>query len=122
MSETTILLPGKTVPKQRPRFNRKTGTTYTDPGYREWLDAAAWEAKSQWLGTVIDTPVAVQFDVTKEGLTMKIEPMSRKRPAGLTGDLDNLIGSGMDALQQGGVLANDSLVLYAVASLGVPWR
>ena len=97
-----LLLQGPIVPKARPRVSR--GRAYLPPKYRQWKLGAIAEFKRQWGARgAITVPVAISISLRGKH--------SRR------GDLDNVAGSILDALQDAGVLRNDNS--KAVPSLSI---
>lgn len=86
-----LILVGKITPKARPRVSK--GHAYLPQRYRLWKESAIAELQSQW----------------------RLEPLSKAKieiifgAKGQRGDLDNLAGSVLDALVQGGVILDDRL-------------
>lgn len=56
----SITIPGQPIPKARPRFNRRTGRTYTPERTKTAEQRVAWEVKRQLL---IDEPLACLLQV-----------------------------------------------------------
>lgn len=84
-----LRLDGKVVPKSRPRNGR--GHSYLPDNYRDWKDNAILDLSSQWRDK---------------------EPLERVSVAVVVygtprGDLDNIVGSVLDALVQSRVLTDD---------------
>ena len=109
---TTIYIPGHVVPKARPRFNRVTGTAYTDPKYRDYLNMAAQVIAIEHKGDPLEGPLYVKTRFNADGVTVTYRP-SLFTPAWTArrADIDNLAGSILDALQQGGAIKNDKDVV-----------
>lgn len=106
-----ILLPGHVVPKARPRFDGKRA--YTSTRYREWLDEAIIRLRNSMklAGAESTTePQRLVVHVAREHTLIELTPVHGGRPKGVRGDIDNIVGSVMDALQQAGVYGNDSQV------------
>lgn len=112
----TIVIPGSVVPKARPRFNRATGTTYTAPKYRDYLDMASTIIAIEHKGDPLEGPLQVSAKFNADGVTVSYG-RSFRIPQWTTrrGDLDNLAGSILDSLQQGGAIANDRNVVSLTA-------
>ena len=111
-----VFIPGLVVPKARPRFNTHTGRVYTDPKYKDYLEMATDVVALFHKGDPISDEVAVVMafsprgvDVTYEAATTPVAWTGRK------GDLDNMVGSIMDAMQKGGALSNDRNVVSIMA-------
>ena len=102
-------LDGRVIPKQRPRFDPRSGRAYTDPDYRDWLDMAADTIGYTTAGTLTRPGILrVVFDANGCDWELQEAYFSKKR--GALGDIDNLSGAVMDALQQGKALKNDGLI------------
>ncbi len=111
---TDLWIPGKPVPASRPRV--VNGHAYTPQRYRDWKGEAAIRLRMQ-TDARFDGPVAVTVVVGADGIMVTVEPTEVPRPRGVRGDLDNIAGKAvLDALQDAGILANDSLVHRLVAS------
>ena len=110
----TIPFAGK--PKARPRV--KAGEhTYMPPDYMEWKDRVA-----QFVGLTGLRKRAMTGDVRvvmvfgPDSIEVEILPSMTERPKGVRGDLDNLAGGLLDALQDAGLLPNDRHVVDLEAS------
>ncbi len=102
------------LPKARPRFNGNV--VYHDANYKNWLTRAKIDLKSQYKGKPIEKT---------DGVEILIESPTAR------GDLDNLIGSVLDALQEmrikqkktqliiPGILKNDNLTV--ISNLRAYW-
>lgn len=95
----SFIVPGRPVPKKRPRLNSTTGHFYTprDAGYE---DSIAWASSDK--------------GVLKENVIVNLVfYMPDKKPA----DLDNLVKSALDGIQKGGLVQNDSQVVVISAEI-----
>ena len=81
-------LDGKVVPKARPRNGN--GHSYLPANYRSWKDNAIFDLRLQWK----NEPLAIA------AVSVVVYGSPR-------GDLDNIVGSVLDALVQAGVLVDD---------------
>lgn len=119
LPDLAVFLPGQPVPCARPRVIN--GRAYTPADYARWKQGAALVLRSQRV--VIPGPVWVEITVYHN------RPISRPlhvsgddwRTGGAhyaisRGDLDNYVKGVLDAMQDGGVLANDRQVVHIVAS------
>lgn len=112
----TIVIPGSVVPKARPRFNRATGTAYTDPKYRDYLEMASAIIAIEHKGAPLEGPLQVSARFNADEVTVTYGRAFRiPQWTGRRGDIDNLIGSIMDSLQQGGAIVNDKSVVNLTA-------
>jgi len=96
-------LAGPIVPKARPRFS-KCGRAYTHRGYYQWKQMAIGILSQQWG----DRPALggpVEVVITLSGRHRR------------SGDNDNIAGSILDAVVQGGILQNDNLVVIPKLSI-----
>jgi Holliday junction resolvase RusA-like endonuclease len=107
MAHRELIIPGRVVPKARPRFNRNTGNAYTEPKYRAWLDMAAEVVALTLRKPMMEGPMLLRCAFTPAGVEVAIMDTSPVEWKGQRGDLDNLTGSVMDALQQGAAIKND---------------
>jgi Holliday junction resolvase RusA-like endonuclease len=107
-----VTFAGHIVPKARPRLDPKRGRGYTEPRYRDWLDTAIQQVAMQCTRSSEHTgPLRVDTVIGKDGTTVILTESELQRPTGVQGDIDNISGSLLDALQQGGAIANDKLVV-----------
>ncbi len=112
----TIVIPGHVVPKARPRFNRATGTAYTDPKYRDYLKMAAQVIAIEHRGAPLEGPLYVKTRFDADGVTVTYRPsLFTPTWSARRADIDNLAGSILDALQQGGAIVNDKDVVSLAA-------
>jgi len=56
---------------------------------------------------MLSGPVAVAATVHLDGITVTVTPITRIRPVGLRGDLDNFFKAVADALTDAGIYADD---------------
>ncbi len=110
---TRLWMPGRPVPYDRAvsAINRRTGRPMRvhSQRYRDWRTVAAQAARYAARTTWAD-PVGVWVGVEADRVEVVITPHTATRPKGVRGDIDNYAKSVLDALQQGGVLADDRLV------------
>lgn len=110
-----LVIPGRPVPAARPRVVK--GHAYYPKRYADWLLAAGWIVHGQ-ASERFDGPVRVSVVIGERGIVVEVAPSGVVRPRGLRADLDNIAKAILDALQAGGVLANDSQVTVIEASFG----
>lgn len=112
----TIVIPGRVVPKARPRFNRATGTAYTDPKYRDYLDMASTIIAIEHKGDPLEGPLQVMAKFNAKEVSVSYgRSLLIPQWTGRRGDLDNLAGSILDSLEQGGAIENDRNVVSLTA-------
>ena len=112
----TIVIPGRVVPKARPRFNKYTGTAYTDPKYRDYLDMASAIIAIEHKGDPLEGPLYVHTRFNADGVTVSYRAsLLRPEWTARRADIDNLAGSILDALQAGGAIVNDKDVVSLAA-------
>ena len=95
MGRVSFYIPGRPVPKGRPRFG-KGGRAYTDPKtraaevevYAHWLAAGAVHLEGQLRATVT---------IDRDGATVEVEEIDEPKSP-LRGDLDNYAKLILDAL------------------------
>jgi len=110
---TRLWIPGRPVPAARPRV--AAGHAYTPAGYREWLEAAAWEVKAAGIDRRTG-PVTVNLVIHPTGIGIGLsEPPPPVGRGGLRGDLDNYIKAALDALTGGGAWEDDRQVSHLTA-------
>ncbi|HEY9640324.1 MAG TPA: RusA family crossover junction endodeoxyribonuclease [Coleofasciculaceae cyanobacterium] len=96
MSAISLVLNMQPHPKERPRCFCRQGKarTYNSDVYTAWLNQAQISLQKQWQGEALNAvkKLSVQFYGNHSGK-----------------DLDNILGSVMDAMVHAGVLAKDNL-------------
>ena len=123
-SNLRATIPGPPVPFARPRFS--AGRGYQDPAYAAWKRGAALILRAAGGGrSLARQPLALEVHV--------FHPRPKARPAHVdrltwsagvccyaitTKDLDNIIKAVADALQDGGVIADDR---WLVQIVGTSW-
>ena len=122
MADLLATIPGPAVPCARPRFS--AGRGYQDPAYAAWKRCAALILRAALKGApaFVRQPLALEVHV--------FHPRPKTRPshvdrltwsAGVccyaitTKDLDNITKAVCDALQDGGVIADDRWIVQLVA-------
>lgn len=96
-------LPLRAMPKKRPRLGQRRA--YHEVAYQEWLDECRAHVARQFTGRQIEQPVALtlSFHENSIGVTVQIMPTISDapwlRPKYVRGDIDNLAGGVMDAMQ-----------------------
>lgn len=107
--ELTIF--GDTPPHPRPRVS-KFGTYYPK-SYTEYKQTAQHQLREQWKGDAIKNTIEIDilFLCTKPKSRVRKKTSHFRTPRSCTrGDLDNLIKSVLDVLQDSEVMENDSQV------------
>ena len=118
----TIRIPGRPVPKGRPRFKVIGGqvrvfTPATTTQYEQKV-AAAWRAAKL---PMFDGPVAIEVHISTDGAVVTVVPITvTEASTKLRSDLDNVVKALMDGLN--GVAYTDDrqvvqIVAYKVAAL-----
>lgn len=111
MTDTlNFTLPWRTIPKPRPRVTRYG--THMPKEYMEWKEMIGQFIAITDKGS-IEGPVICRFEFGTDTTGVSVIPINHEYPRALhvKGDIDNLSGGVMDALQDGGVFANDSQVV-----------
>lgn len=120
MTPLRITIPGRPIPKGRPRFARmgQHVRTFTDKATltrENWIRQCALQAMSAVPGLAfpLDCPLAVrvEFHVARP----KSAPRRVTRPA-TKPDLDNLLKAVLDGLSLAGLFTNDSRIVAIEAS------
>ena len=106
-----LIIPGRVVPKARPRVNKHTGQIYTDPPYRDWLDMASATVAYTLRKPMMDGPLMVRCAFSPDQIEVEIMSCSPVEWTGRRPDLDNATGAIYDSLQQGGAIGNDRLIV-----------
>jgi len=113
---------GEPVAKGRPRFNRKTGRTYTPAKTETWERQAAAMLASAWGLPPLTRPVSVTVRAIHARPDDQLPgPRVLRDHPELAGrlwrprkpDLDNVEKAAWDALVLAGVLADDALVVHS---------
>ena len=102
-----LTIPGRVVPKARPRFDPRSGRAYTEPKYRDWLSMASDVVALTLRKPMMNGPLLLRTAFTPSGVEVAVMDCAPVEYKGRRADLDNLTGAVMDALQQGGAIAND---------------
>jgi Holliday junction resolvase RusA-like endonuclease len=111
-------------PRTATVVDRLTGKTrqVNPPGYRAWKTLAAAKLAAFAGYRTFTGEVAVMVDVGASGVSVQVVALdpddARRKPTGLTGDVDNYSKAVLDALEAAGVLADD----VQVADLRVRFR
>lgn len=114
----SITLHGEPVPASRPRVTRRG--TFNPKRYTDWKRGAARRCRASWGRTPsVKTAVAVMVelvlprpkDMPKKGIHRDYWHPTEDYILPLRGDLDNFAKAALDALQQGGVIADDRQVV-----------
>jgi len=92
-----VIIPGRPVPKGRPRFNRVTGTVYNPKRTKEYEEFVAWCAK-QTFKQPLTCELAVYIDVYVKN---NVFP-----------DIDNIAKSVLDGMQ--GVAYENDRQIYSL--------
>lgn len=93
-----VTLPWKPHAKQRPRFNRKTGTTYTSPATRDAEKNLREEFFARANTDPIKGPLRVTIMLRNDAVDVSIEPADEHTHKKLRGDIDNYAKTVLDAL------------------------
>ena len=112
MTDTlTFSLPWRTIPKPRPQVTRYG--THMPKEYMEWKEMIGQFIAVSRIESAIEGPVMCQFEFDTDTTRVAVIPLELEYPRALhvKGDIDNLSGGVMDALQDGGVFTNDSQVV-----------
>jgi Holliday junction resolvase RusA-like endonuclease len=104
-------IPGRVTPKARPRFDPRSRRAYTQANYKDWLEMAAQTVALDMRHAEPATgPAILRVAFNATGVEWGLENTYVGERRYHQGDLDNLVGSVMDALQKGGAIKNDSLI------------
>jgi len=105
---TGLVIPGLVVPKARPRFDPRSKRAYHEARYKDWLAMAGQMIAYTTRAGYTDDDLLLRCAFGAEGVEVEWLPCSPvKRPKGIQGDVDNLIGSVMDAIQASGRISDD---------------
>jgi Holliday junction resolvase RusA-like endonuclease len=123
MGLISFFVPGKPVPKERPRIG-KGRSAYTPPrttNYENQVRACAAQALGR--RKPLEGPVAVYMDIYEDGVWVFVFPVERSKGSS-RGDIDNIVKSILDGTQCSkkskirGAMVSDG----QVAELGVVFR
>lgn len=116
---TTIILNMKPMACPRPRAVGFAGhaRAYMPESYRKWKERAKLFIRQQYKGPKLDMPLHIIVTVVYQ---RPVRLMRKKDPAErilktTKPDLDNVLKSVLDALEQAGVMENDSQVVGIMA-------
>ena len=120
----TYRLPMPPKGKARPRVGKRG--THMPEGYRNWMAAAVPQLRRAWRQAKVWGPLEVRITLVKARPTERPRPTPKERAEGkpeipkhvwatgqrvrcvATPDVDNGIGSVMDAMEKAGIVGNDS--------------
>lgn len=100
----SLSLPWKAKPKPRPRVTQDGQHTYMDKEYVEWKEAVGEVVVAQRL-PVLSGPLSLVVKFYSDRVELMLSEGAPPRFG--QGDIDNLLGGLMDALQEAGVYKND---------------
>jgi len=118
MIEIRFTIPGKPVPKGRPRVNRKTGAVYTPRETKDYERTvagaflAAGQGKPNHTGAVA-LDIEVFPDRVEVALQLRESPAPKHKA-----DLDNILKSVADGLQRVGAFNDDR----QIEAIGATWQ
>ena len=109
--EGFIRLPIRGMPKKRPKVTRNG--TYMPKEYVQWKKDVAAEMVAAGVEQAgIEMPIELEVVFGEDYIEFQLFPYeAHKRAKHVTADIDNLVGGLMDALEQGGVIANDKQIV-----------
>lgn len=102
----SMTLPWKGKPKARPRVT--SNGTFMPKLYTEWKEAIAEYVKLDPKSTELEGPLSLVVEFRPKEIMFLISESDTDRHG--QGDIDNLLGGLMDALEDAGVYKNDSQV------------
>jgi Holliday junction resolvase RusA-like endonuclease len=113
--EGWIRLPIRGMPKARPLFNSKTKQAYMPEEYTQWKRQVRDELGLQGIfRPPVDMPMKLKAVFGEDYIEFQLFPMEgHQRAKHVKADIDNLAGGLMDALEQGGIIKNDRLIVRA---------
>ena len=119
LEATGIWVPVRAIPKERPQVG-KHGAYYT-PRYKQFRKDVTDALFEQGVkAKEIDFPISIELMFRTDGFYLQLRPLHSNvrdtvfaRPTHVRGDVDNLAGGVMDALQDGSFLTDDKWVLEA---------
>ena len=106
-----LIIPGRVVPKARPRFDPRTSRAYTEKRYADWLQMASETVAYTLRKPDLSGPLMVRMAFDPSGVEVEVLPCSPVSYPGTRGDIDNMAGSVLDALEHGGAYRNDRHVV-----------
>ena len=122
LEEEGLWVPVRAVPKERPQVVGKKGEhprAYYSRRYMDFREAVAQAVTARAPGLRdLQRPISLEASFETDGFWLQLRPLlgwdggrNVARPSHVRGDLDNLLGGVMDALQDGGILADDRWVM-----------
>jgi Holliday junction resolvase RusA-like endonuclease len=109
--EGMVRIPFRGKPKPRPRVDRSA--THNPTEYTEWKqDVVDFLAGLHSQQLNIDFPMQLRVVFMSDSIYFQLYELENvKRPKYVQGDVDNLVGGLMDALQDTGVVVDDRWIL-----------
>ena len=102
-----VVIPGKVVPKARPRFDTRSGRAYTAHNYSAWLSMASQTVAYTLRKPGLTGPLLLRCAISPDQTEVAVMPCSPVTYTSRRFDLDNAVGAVMDALQKGQAVRND---------------
>lgn len=95
----SVYLTGRPQPKERPRFNRATGRTYT-PAKTEAAESRIAEQWTHSKGPLFpkDVQLKVWLHFSEDGVAVDVSPAETIGKITLRGDIDNYVKTVLDGL------------------------
>jgi Holliday junction resolvase RusA-like endonuclease len=114
---TSFVVPWGTVPKPRPIVTSRG--TFMPKGYTAFKADVAEFIQLKHLDVGHDGPLICEFefDTDRTYVTVKTIPTGYARAVHVKGDIDNLQGGIMDAMEDGGVFLNDRQVMKSTGTI-----
>jgi Holliday junction resolvase RusA-like endonuclease len=111
--EGYIRLPMRGMPKKRPVVTRNG--TFMPKKYTEWKGQVTDELNAMGItAPLFDIPMKLKAVFGEDYIEFQLVPLDgHRRAKHVTADIDNLAGGLMDALEQGGIIKNDKLIVRA---------
>ena len=108
MTRTIYIYP---VPASRPRVTRKG--TYTAPKYSTYKTDLTWFLKRKRIPASDYSSISIVFGMPYSKSTQKKQLIEGKQHR-IKPDIDNLMKGFMDALEQAGIIKNDSQICNVI--------
>lgn len=114
LEQEGIWIPVPVVPKERPKVGNRG--VYYSKRYTDFREAVVEDlSRRKGIPHALEIPLSLEASFASGGFWLQLRPLvdsssgsDIRRPKKVRGDIDNLIGGVADAIQDAGIVANDS--------------